>query len=196
MRKQATHTRVGIAGPIGSGKSYLAEKLENTILYAQVLPFAQALKKLCDYPKHGAIFAHIEQWEKIYGVRLPNSVVVHLYDAFITYPNVTGVKNRKLLQYVGTEIMRDWNPNIWIDCAIAMTNPRADVIIHDDVRFANEAAILDYLIEIEDPNPPEETHKSESREWMQARLPDYRLTKGFSRNDVSRVAIQILSLKK
>lgn len=58
-------------------------------------------------------------------------------------------KGRKLLQIIGTEAGRQYNPNIWVDKMRAaldtVYNLESDIVVIDDLRFENEAEFVHEL---------------------------------------------------
>lgn len=69
---------------------------------------------------------------------------------FEAFPSVEGEKNRKLLQYIGTEVGRAVDPDIWIKQAYEhqIKNSDAQIFITDDLRFLNERDAVTYGIHI------------------------------------------------
>lgn len=64
-----------------------------------------------------------------------------LYDILHYAQNICGFeikKDRKFLQFIGTEWARSINPNVWIDLLINKTNKDNSNIYCSDVRFINE----------------------------------------------------------
>lgn len=54
-----------------------------------------------------------------------------------------GTKDRKLLQEFGTDVMRHWRPNVWVDYLVyKITNDNPEYATVDDCRFINEADAL------------------------------------------------------
>lgn len=59
-----------------------------------------------------------------------------IHQAFDEIPPTEG-KNRRLLQVVGTDIIRAHDPDVWVDYIIRQTRDLDHVVV-DDVRFVNE----------------------------------------------------------
>lgn len=54
-----------------------------------------------------------------------------------------GTKDRQLLQEFGTDVMRAWRPNVWVDYLIyRITSDNMECATVDDCRFLNEAEAL------------------------------------------------------
>lgn len=69
----------------------------------------------------------------------------------IEYPSTPGVKNRRLLQLIGTEVGRDFvDSDIWIRRAkmLFKETPFVDFGFSDDLRFDNEALAVDVHVAI------------------------------------------------
>lgn len=107
---------VGIIGLSGSGKSTFAKQLlEDGYTEVQI---AETVKGVVCY---------------LYNLRREQ-----LEDpAFKANGNLGGNTPRKVLQYIGTEIGRKLDPNLWISRAIATANLYQDVVV-TDIRFPNE----------------------------------------------------------
>jgi dephospho-CoA kinase len=107
---------IAFTGLMGSGKSTALEILESKLklkgIYPQRLKFAEPL-----YEMQEAIY-------RIAGLGLP----------------VT--KDRKLLQWLGTEWGRDKDENLWTKRFLHNVDYRASVTLNDDVRFNNEAEAI------------------------------------------------------
>lgn len=146
---------VALTGNIGSGKSYIADKLNRYLLKngvkSIILPFALPLKKSVKY-----IYS-------IYGLSEPkfnfNRLIKFInltlskhykIDDTITKDIITKFYNlnlhnekdeRIIIQKFGTELMRSFDENIWINLWKAELNQfiNDDIcVIVDDLRFINE----------------------------------------------------------
>lgn len=181
-------TRIGIVGPIGSGKSFLANQLAAALFQRSegntevvIMPFAQILKEICSLQAIKILFNRdliLYDLLTYHGLHSPVAYA-RILEAFEEYPSVEGEKNRKLLQFVGTDIVREIDPDFWINA----TNKRLEsyfapddvtIVIHDDVRFANEAALCDIIIELIGESTDDEagTHASEQGEWREGKAAD------------------------
>jgi hypothetical protein len=104
---------IGLHGPMGAGKSTIADELRSRC-DGKVMPFAGPLKSM----------ARSLGWD-----------------------GKKDAKGRKFLQTLGTEICRAYDNEYWIkkmESLIQMEfdNPTCKIIIIDDVRFRNEAALI------------------------------------------------------
>lgn len=144
---------VGLSGLQGAGKSYLASKIKKEI------------------GSMGLNCIHISLAEPIYQfckIILGKEVCKNeIYKIGINDP--LELSGRKILQYLGTEIGRNFHDEIWIWMAknkIESALPNGGIAIVDDVRFPNERNTLcDFSIWIDVENglvPEQESnHKSE-----------------------------------
>lgn len=149
---------IGINAPIGAGKSTLAQMLSSEFdklrVPNEIISFAAPIKYLVDHltddTKHNYDFALgvFYNW----GVRdkLLSDVALAVTTAReLLYDRTPGAKQRKLYQYVGTEVGRMMiDEHFWIN--LLRKSARSDtVVISDDVRFNNEALAVDVLIGID-----------------------------------------------
>jgi len=112
---------IGFSGKIGSGKTTLTEFLCNKFPYAKV-SFADPLKFIVQY-------LYSLDYDQLYGNK--KEVIDPRY----------GVTPRYLLQYIGTNLFRNWDTDFWVK-VFKRKYLSMDYIILDDVRFENEAAII------------------------------------------------------
>lgn len=118
---------VGIAGRARSGKSTAAALLVEVVLPhlspvedAQIIGFADPLKAAAT--------------AMLGGVNATS-------DAFKTTEVMPGITGRELLQVLGTEIVRQLDPDFWV--ILGMRRVRAcEFTIFHDVRFPNEAIAI------------------------------------------------------
>lgn len=118
---------IGIAGKAQSGKSTtggaIKRALTSTKFNVSVRPLAAKLKQICE---------DLFDWD--------GDKSLH-YDS---NGNLIQDKGRQLLINVGTDKMRSVRPTVWVDYVIkhlrdfSYTEPQADIVIIDDVRFKNE----------------------------------------------------------
>lgn len=160
--------KIGISGKQGTGKSTLAQELLSELsknqTTAKITPLAGTIKEI-------ERLANIGDWigvEGIYrGLMAPlnpettlDEMVGKVKEAYEKYPSQTGVKNRKFLQTIGTELGRDLlGEDIWIDYLFNTLDPDLEVAIIDDVRMENEASRMDYLIHLD--------HELALEEWIE-----------------------------
>jgi hypothetical protein len=117
MEKLEKRHIIGICGPKGVGKSFVANQL-NWVLGGRVLSFADPIK--------GALAA----------------IGVDFSDKEATQEPF-GKSPRQMAQTLGTEWGRRLvNQNIWVDLMINRINSTGEHVIIDDVRFDNEAFAL------------------------------------------------------
>jgi len=107
----------GITGPIGHGKSTLAQAIRTYVrgigLPCEIVSFAAPVKRIA---------------RDIFG-----------------WDGLKDSRGRRLLQVIGTDAGRAYNPDIWIDHwkrHVASNYRYGTVIVADDVRFENEAALI------------------------------------------------------
>ena len=102
---------IGIAGPTGAGKTTVALAL--------------------------AEVAHAARYDV---VRLPLAAPLkHIARNHFGWDGQRDERGRRLLQVLGTEAGRAYNPEIWLDAWRAAAARAPAVCIADDVRFLNEA---------------------------------------------------------
>ena len=158
---------VGLSGPIGVGKSYIAKQLSQYIPQSAIRSFARPLKELVTSVLFNKGYDEsLDSYKRSYA---PASVNIddivtkldrHLED--LNLPVLTpeevsllserfekceteGHLYRVALQLIGTEIFRKRNPNYWRDHMrdfMDAVDGFIDVLIIDDVRFPNEAQLV------------------------------------------------------
>lgn len=151
---------IGISGPIGAGKSTLAKQLQYLAreheYAAEIIPFASGLRELIAFEgfTEGRVIAManlISNWGWDYTKAHLAAIMIDQY--MVEYPSTPGVKNRRLLQYVGTEVGRNFiHPDFWIYRVQQLTRAAnggiVDLVISDDLRFDNEALAVDVHVSI------------------------------------------------
>lgn len=155
---------IGFSGPIHSGKSYgarlLKQEIEKFGKSCTTMSFATLLKKIAEIAGDITLDDN-ERIQKLafIGFFIPSPYLGVAIEQMVEYgnlyPNITGEKNRRLLQSIGTECGRNiLGETVWVDAALRIIeNSKHEVHIFDDVRFNNEAAILDYHIQIKITRP-------------------------------------------
>lgn len=104
---------IGITGRSGAGKTTTAQALAEKLKPAVVLPFAKPLKELAT--------------------------------SYFGWDGKKDARGRKLLQTLGTDVGRAWDPEFWVSkWQVAMLSllDAGCSVIADDLRFANEAAVV------------------------------------------------------
>jgi hypothetical protein len=160
---------IGILGNAGAGKS-TAAKLLSEQTGAKVVSFAYRLRKELKetFSDSNVNFFSGNKNKKIclnYSDDI-NSELKKLLRPYLSnngqYWNLT---LRKLLQIYGTDFRREQKKNYWIEKLFLSLNPKKSYII-DDVRFHNEAAMIQilggFIIKIESPENNRDNHASES----------------------------------
>lgn len=179
---------VGISGmpgrpSIGLGKSTLAGQLRNELLASgqvqnvAIVPMASGLKQLAELEQKTVrgirVYNLLRNWgiEQDVALEATNAVLF----AFRQYPSRKGIKNRKLLQVLGTEVGRDMlGPGFWVALVIRL-GAGNEVVISDDVRFDNEAETVDLHVAIDpdmDPQAVERNHQELVASYGQSDLGD------------------------
>lgn len=136
---------VGLSGKKQSGKSTIANKLalyDNCVRVA----FADALKEMCTnilgVPKSLVYGSEDQKNESTHIVGLPPGPRQY------TNRNLTG---RELLQVLGTDVMREFYPGVWIDALFRRLarfketytlGTYSHTVVVDDVRFINEVEAI------------------------------------------------------
>lgn len=117
--------KIAIHGLAGSGKTTLANIIKNVYTdqgkSVHIQPLAKPLKDLIS-----DLFDIKESFFE--DRKLKNTVVEHL-----------GKTPRQLMTYIGTDVFKELNPNIWINkCKRELANLSRDVFIVPDIRFKDE----------------------------------------------------------
>jgi len=152
-----------ISGPKESGKTYTAAVIKAYYervygFSVHIASFATGLKELCalsdERMQYGICDRIYAKWRELGATHIQAEKVTPLtLHAFFQHVVPTGVKNRTLLQYVGTDIARSLlGEMFWIHYAqdTLKTIP-AKFIIFDDLRFDNELSIIDKYVQIDLP---------------------------------------------
>lgn len=124
---------IAITGKKHSGKSTVADMLSNELGW-EVTSFAKKLKEVT-CALSGCTMEQLEDYD------FKENVLVPTY----LWPFCDGDKKptyRNFLQYFGTNVMRKYYDNLWIDATLQ--NAPDDVII-SDCRFVNEANFVTSL---------------------------------------------------
>lgn len=142
---------IGISGAIGSGKSTLAKQLVEHF-DGSIIPFAYGVKQLAALETVDNRLQQMTQLLISYGATYTAAYIsASMIDGYMAkYPSTPGIKNRRLLQFIGTEAGRDTiHPDIWIQAAhTRIANGAYPIIVSDDLRFDNEASVVDIHIGI------------------------------------------------
>lgn len=148
---------VGISGPIAAGKSTLAKELQilarNEGYGAEIVSFATGVRELValEYVpyRRGIIQQKLYGWGLSLELAQQGAYAVDM--AMTEYPSNPDVKNRRLLQIIGTEIGRQLlGKDIWITRTQQLIRgyEAIDFAFSDDLRFDNEAVAVDVHVAI------------------------------------------------
>jgi len=147
------HTLIGISGYKGSGKDFFATFMNERGGY-KIVHFAHRLKEIC-----AQVFNHnIEEYysnsakERQY-TNGDEVVGIEIDDYLNQLREVTGLMNmepygkvayshRQLLQYVGTEYVRNANSNYWVEYLTNKVLSSPGKYLVPDTRFPNEVQAL------------------------------------------------------
>lgn len=110
---------IGLAGPIGCGKSTVASKLA-VALGGNVDSFARGVR---------------EEVEEVFGI--PRALMA-THDGKASVWRL-GLTVRDIMQLWGTNCRRSQDQDYWVKRAMAIAEERGGVTIYDDVRFPGEA---------------------------------------------------------
>lgn len=207
---------IGISGAIAAGKSTLSAGLAALYttmnIQTEVIPFASGLKYLAGLYTDPNKKAKAYDYFRTLGVDAADAMLAagRLIRAFTLFPTEEGVKNRKLLQYIGTELGRDSiAKDIWIkDVKQRLVKINPAIVISDDVRFINESETIDIHVAIIAVTPKAKDiyaqrlsllpvgyvhndHPSE-QERFNLRSPDFTIEVGFLPADVINLGASIL----
>jgi hypothetical protein len=151
---------IGFAGAKGAGKSTCARLLQKHVVGSEVRSLATPVKEYVHLFLDGErqqLVNRISQdltWLG-FGDRTRFKLMdtaQRLLDQAAREPDFTAVeagsgKLRRAYQIVGTDIFRNHiHRDYWV--RLAMLDPPSGVLIFDDVRFANEAALCDPMIRV------------------------------------------------
>jgi len=196
---------IGISGPIGSGKSYLGNKLVDyyTSLGVKTCywPFAKILKEMTadmlsnPVLNYSVAFNYFASFER-YSIEQVYNAAIATVDAWEEDGKNAVGKKRKFMQLLGTEIGRGiLHPDVWIRERDKHTKGY-DLVVSDDVRFDNEASASSIHIGIR-PTPsemeeikakfesanPGYTYSNHASEKSLTKEPDYRIPYMFTSVD-------------
>jgi len=147
---------VGISGPIAAGKSTLAKQLVHAAMEngygATIIPFATGVKELAalEFVDNRVAVITNKLFDWGYSYICARSAAT-LIDYFMNkYPSEPNVKNRRLLQSIGTEVGRTiLGEDTWIKrTQQIMRGGIYDFVFSDDVRFDNEVMAVDVHVGI------------------------------------------------
>ncbi len=110
-------TVIGITGQKFTGKDTITHYLKHKYNMSQ-LAFSDSLKNVC-----GALFGF--SYEQLHG-KLKETPDNRIF----------GLTPRVIMQYVGTDIFREYDPNFWISCTLCHLDNNSCII--SDIRFQNE----------------------------------------------------------
>lgn len=154
------NTFIGICGPIGSGKTYTATKLIELFnqngIPAQKVSFAGTLKAVTERMFHLGLRG---RYELLYDTFRPYgsesrsilAAIVGTVYFSVSFAHVKMNEKAKLrpwYQFLGTELGRWVNPNLWILHLQDSIYMKPAVYIADDVRFFNEARFCNILVRL------------------------------------------------
>ena len=165
---------VGLSGRMSSGKDTVGAEFVNREL-GQRFAFADSLKNLCiDAFGIDPKLAFGTQDDKLTltnvkwdTICLPSSKIIEYRDNCID-PNADFLSIREVLQIFGTDVMRSFEPNVWINMTFAniKKNSTRPYSIITDVRFTNEARAIEdaggVVIRLRRNEDQESVHASET----------------------------------
>ncbi len=122
---------IGLCGPSGSGKTTFCQLLLKHFKGAKEYTFASPLKETVaaafSWPL--ALMNNVEKREKL--------------SDFWTNKFGRPISPRIALQEIGTDVMREWQPDFWVwNLEQRLFQEDAEIVIVSDVRFINEAEFI------------------------------------------------------
>ncbi|TRZ50797.1 MAG: hypothetical protein D4S01_05975 [Dehalococcoidia bacterium] len=156
------------------GKDTVGDILERDYGFTK-LSFASPLKNLCEVLvrfhmgriEEDQYKCYVHDWASRHNMGKDSVVFAKLligrFDKELFVQDETG-KYRKLLQYIGTDLIRDqYRDTFWLDIVNERTKELPRCVI-TDIRFPNEKALIDkigHAIQVVRPGLEEGTHSSE-----------------------------------
>lgn len=141
--------KIGLAGKMASGKTTVADLLCEHYGFVK-FSLATKLKSLCALHQPGwsedstfpLVLQHVQDLLPRDDFRTTSEVAKEVIGVFHDMPVVEG-KNRRLLQVVGTDVIRKYHENAWVDYLVRHIEERniPNAVI-DDIRFPNEVRDL------------------------------------------------------
>jgi hypothetical protein len=141
--------KIGIAGKMASGKTTVADNLCKHYGFVK-FSLATKLKALCALHQPGweedgtfpVVLQHVQDLLPHDDFRTTSEVAREIIGVFHDIPVVEG-KNRRLLQVVGTDVIRKYHENAWVDYLVRhIEEQMVPNAVIDDVRFPNEVRDL------------------------------------------------------
>jgi energy-coupling factor transporter ATP-binding protein EcfA2 len=124
---------IGVTGRRGSGKSTFCRHVEEILGEVIWVTFAEPIKRFC------VDVLGIPE-SVVYGedsVKSEWSTEIHWPDSQMC------MTAREVMQYFGTDLMREWIPDVWVRAArLAIDRAESSVVVVQDVRFSNELEML------------------------------------------------------
>lgn len=148
---------VGISGPIAAGKSTLATQLQSLArevgYAAEIESFAAGIRELVAL--EGNTYRMLAMTQKLFDWGYAHekaAAAARMIDGYMrVYPSQSGIKNRRLLQVIGTEVGREYlGADAWIHRTqqLLRRHDTLDFAFSDDLRFDNEAMAVDVHVAI------------------------------------------------
>ena len=140
---------IGISGKLGSGKDEIAKSaIKDGFGYR--IAFADQVKDLvinCFNLNKDLVYGSQKDKETLTHVRwdtinIPMSLLIKYRNVAID-PKQVYLSIREILQIVGTDMMRSFDPNVWINLAFNNMEKTDKHVIITDVRFKNEAKAIE-----------------------------------------------------
>lgn len=161
---------IAISGIAGVGKDYVADKLAKALPKSKKIAFADALRSelsdLNSYIEGTDDALYIESLYHVTGEQLDHLLALQHHNIYI-YEGKRPCCYRDVMQYWGTDVRRKQNPTYWIDKTKdkikELQREGISTVILTDARFANELAIADLTVRLED-TPDRIKHRLEKRD--------------------------------
>lgn len=129
---------VGISGRANSGKDVIANHLIDNRIMERRVAFADYLKTFCSDIFNIPIKVFYDGKSLITKIKVTPEITELIPNID---PSIEYLTARDILQYFGTDVVRKFYPNCWVNAT--MNNLTVDSTVIPDVRFVNEVEAIE-----------------------------------------------------
>ena len=158
--------KLGFSGRKTAGKDFFAGKIHREMSLTgnnvTVLHFATPLKDLASalvaddlklVANWIAVYLTASHWQHHRARRKITRILTNIKKHCPDYLETENGKHRKLYQYLGTDLFRKVDEDIWVDIMSRrirdLKGHQDSIILIPDVRFPNEVEFCDYVVRVE-----------------------------------------------